>query len=115
MLFRSAIVAVIWHDLGKVSLVDEQNPSTLKIPTEAIIDHERENLFLLGKAVGQSQFSRQKENRSLRILASTIGNVHNFRIYQDHVALIRQIDAISAKFSSENKISNGGFNEVVAQ
>ena len=109
-----AIVAVIWHDLGKIAIVDENNPRFLKNPPESAIDHERMGLVLLGKAIGESQFSIEAESDPIfRILCSTIGNVHNQKIYQNHVKLLRAIDGFSAGFSLNNSIGNGGFKEAI--
>jgi hypothetical protein len=110
-----AIVATIWHDLGKIAIVDEDNPSKIKIPKESPIDHERMGLVLLGKAVGESNLSIEMDNSTFRILCSTVGNVHNLGIYQGHLELIRNIDQISAKFSEDNSLMTMGFKEVIIQ
>lgn len=110
-----AIVAAIWHDIGKIALVDEYNPSELKIPIEAAIDHERMGLILLGKAVGESNLGMETSSLSFAILGSTIGNIHNKRIFHDYLTLIREVDQVSARFSENNSVMISGFKEAITQ
>jgi len=55
------------------------------------------------------------DSLEFRILCSTIGNMHNRRIYQDHLTVLREVDKISAQFSENNSIMTEGFTEVEIQ
>ena len=55
------------------------------------------------------------DSSECRILCSTIGNMHNSRIYQDHLEVLREVDKISAQFSENNLIMTEGFKEVTKQ
>jgi len=110
-----AIVAIIWHDLGKTAIVNENNPSQLKISNKSPIDHERMGGILFGYAIGESGMGMDRDSIPLKILISIIANIHNKPIYHDHLALIRNIDKISAGFSENNSIMTEGFKEVVVR
>jgi hypothetical protein len=110
-----AITAIIWHDLGKTAIVDENNPSELKVSNQSPIDHERMGLVMLGKAIGDGNFGMEMNSLEFRILCSTIGNIHNSHIYHDHLAVLREVDRISAGFSENNSIMTEGFKEAVIQ
>lgn len=110
-----AITAIIWHDLGKTAIVDENNPSELKFSNQSPIDHEKMGLVMLGKAIGDGNLDMEMNSLEFRILCSTIGNVHNPKIYQDHLKVLREIDRISAQFSENNSVMIEGFTEVPIQ
>lgn len=110
-----AITAIIWHDLGKTAIVDEKNPSELKLSNKSPIDHERMGLVLLGKAIGDGNLGMEMNSLEFKILCSTIGNIHNSRIYHDHLSVLREVDRISARFSENNSIMTKGFTEVPIQ
>ena len=41
--------------------------------------------------------------------------MHNPSIYQDHLAVLREVDKISAQFSENNSIMTKGFKEIAIQ
>ena len=110
-----AITAIIWHDLGKTAIIDENNPSELKFSNQSPIDHERMVCLMLGGAIARGDPNFNTDSLECRILSSTIGNMHNLRIYQDHLAVLREVDKISAQFSENNSIMTEGFTEVAIQ
>jgi hypothetical protein len=110
-----AITAIIWHDLGKTAIVDENNPCELKVSKQSPIDHERMGLVMLGKAIGDGNLGMEMNSLEFKILCSTIGNMHNSRIYHDHLTVLREVDKISAGFSENNSIMTEGFKEAAIQ
>jgi len=72
-------------------------------------------LVMLGKAIGDGNLGMEMNSLEFKILCSTIGNMHNPRIYQDHLTVLREVDKISAQFSENNLIMTEGFTEVEIQ
>ena len=96
------ICCAIWHDIGKLAIFDNEDSSKTVLDNDCYFNHERASAIHFGIAIGDCNFSEEfLKSKTFLTLCSVISNVHNNRVFNETLEIIRSLDQISARVEND--------------